>query len=68
MQVNAGKEVSVIQPTGIWSINYVPVCTDGFFFFFLTFIDKTHITVAKFKTKRKYITILQSHAEWIEIT
>ena len=37
-------------------------------FFFLTFIDKTHITVAKFKTKRKYITILQSHAEWIEIT
>ena len=34
-----------------------------FFFFFLnnnfTFIDKTHITVTKFKTKRKNITILQ---------
>ena len=33
-----------------------------FFFFFVnnfTFIDKTHITVTKFKTKRKYITILQ---------
>ena len=32
-----------------------------FFFFFnnFTFIDKTHITAAKFKTKRKYITILQ---------
>ena len=32
------------------------------FFFFkynFTFIDKTYITVAKFKTKRKYITILQ---------
>ena len=33
------------------------------FFFFLkynfTFIDKTYITVAKFKTKRKYISILQ---------
>ena len=32
-------------------------------FFFLkynfTFIDKTYITVAKFKTKRKYISILQ---------
>ena len=27
--------------------------------YFFTFIDKTHITVAKFKTKRKYITILQ---------
>ena len=27
--------------------------------FFFPFIDKTHITVAKFKTKRKYITILQ---------
>ena len=35
---------------------------DHFFFFFFnnfTFIDKTYITVAKFKTKRKYITILQ---------
>ena len=31
-----------------------------FFYFLFTFIDKTHITVAKFKTKRKYITILQS--------
>ena len=30
-----------------------------FFFFFFFFIDKTHITVTKFKTKRKYITILQ---------
>ena len=32
----------------------------GFFFFNnFTFIDKTHITVAKFNTKGKYITILQ---------
>ena len=37
----------------------------GFFFYFFffiynfTFIDKTNITVAKFKTKRKYISILQ---------
>ena len=34
----------------------------GLFFFFkynFTFIDKTYITVAKFKTKRKYISILQ---------
>ena len=34
-----------------------------FFFFFkynFTFIDKTYITVAKFKTKRKYISILQN--------
>ena len=33
------------------------------FFFFkynFTFIDKTYITVAKFKTKRKYISILQN--------
>ena len=33
-----------------------------FYFFFkynFTFIDKTYITVAKFKTKRKYISILQ---------
>ena len=33
-----------------------------FFFFFkynFTFIDKTFITVAKFKTKRKHISILQ---------
>ena len=25
----------------------------------VTFIDKTHITDAKFKTKKKYVTILQ---------
>ena len=31
---------------------------DPFFYNFM-FIDKTHITVAKFKTKRKYIMILQ---------
>ena len=30
-----------------------------FFKYNFTFIDKTHITVAKFKTKKKYITILQ---------
>ena len=30
-----------------------------FFFNNFTFIDKTHITVTKFKTKRKYTTILQ---------
>ena len=31
-----------------------------YIFYNFTFIDKTHITVAKFKTKRKYIiTILQ---------
>ena len=30
MQVICGKEVSVIQPTGIWRINYFPVCTDGY--------------------------------------
>ena len=33
---------------------------DQFFFKYnFTFIDKTYITVAKFKTKRKYISILQ---------
>ena len=34
-----------------------------FFLFFkynFTFIDKKYITVAKFKTKRKYISILQN--------
>ena len=30
-----------------------------FFFYNFTFIDKTHITVVKFKTKKKHITILQ---------
>ena len=37
----------------------IPFCRCKFFFFFFFFIDKTHITVTKFKTKRKYITILQ---------
>ena len=35
------------------------ITQDFFFFELFNFIDKTHLTVAKFKTKRKYITILQ---------
>ena len=40
------------QPLGL-------MCGLFFFKYNFTFIDKTYITVAKFKTKRKYITILQ---------
>ena len=45
----------------VGAFHFIPIISLSRFFFFynFTFIDKTHITVAKFKTKRKYITILQ---------